>query len=124
MNFQIVTKVRALGKKYEMRKGKHTRNNLVRLLLLNTKLVLRVAHYGRSGSEVALASERERRRYILNFNRLSTQQGHVATYLLKIQRRHSDVGRKLSFRQLDIGLVAIQKIELVPRHLLLLTIFK
>jgi hypothetical protein len=85
MNFQIVTKVRALGKKYEMRKGKHTRNNLVRLLLLNTKLVLRVAHYGRSGSEMSLAPKRQRRRYVLDFYGLGTQESHITAYFLKIK---------------------------------------
>jgi hypothetical protein len=29
MDFKIVAQVRALGKKYEMRKGKHTGNNLI-----------------------------------------------------------------------------------------------
>jgi len=122
MDFQIVAQVRALGEQNKVRKRERSSHNLIRLLLLNTELVLRIPITVVREAKCPLHENVREGPTFLNFHRLGSKQRHVPAYLLEVQRGHRDVRRKLCLGQLNVRFVTVQQIELVPSHLLLLPV--
>ena len=107
-----------------MRKRIGPRHNLVRLLLGDAHLRRTVSKGHRLRRKRALTGERERTPDILDVHRLRREQGHVTADLLEVQRRHGNPRRELGIKHLDVGLIAVQEVELVANAALLLAVLQ
>ncbi len=124
VDLQIVAEIGALGEKNKVRQRLASGHNLIRAILLNTELVLRIAHDRHARRKLTLARKGHRILDIVDLDRLCGQECHIATDLLEVERRHRDPRGELCIRHIDAVLIAIQKLELLGGHALLLAVLK
>ena len=124
MDLQIVAEVCTLGEKNKVRQRLASGDNLITAILLNAELVLRITHHCDTRRKLTLAGKRHRVLDIIDLHGLRSQKGHVTTDLLEVERRHRNPRGELRIRHMDAILVAIEKLEFVGGHALLLTVLK
>lgn len=124
MNLQIVAEVRALRKQHKMRQRIASGDNLITAILLNAKLVLRITHHRDARCKLTLARKGHRVLDIIDLHGLGSQEGHITTDLLEVERGHRNASGELRIGHMDAILITIQKLELVGSHALLLAVLK
>ena len=124
VNLQVVRQVRALGEQHQVRKGERARYNLIRLGLGNRHVRRRVTHRDRLRCKGTLAGEGQCSAYVLDIHRLGRQQSHVTADLLEVHARHGDARGELRLGHIDVGLVAVEKVQLVADTALLLAVLQ
>jgi len=113
MNLQIIGEIRALGKEDEVGQREGSADNLRRLILCNRHLRRGIAHCDRLRGKRTLTRERQGIPHVLDVHCLGAQQGHIATDLLEVQRRHRNASRKYRLGHRNIRLIAVQEIQAV-----------
>jgi hypothetical protein len=124
VNLDVVAEVRALGEEHEVREALGAAHNLVPAVLRNREVVLAVAHHRHTRRKLALARKGERVLDVLNLDRLGREERHVAANLLEVERRHRDTRRELALGHDDVVVVAVEEVEAVGRHALLLAVLE
>lgn len=124
MNLQIVAEIRALRKQHKVRQRLASGDNLITAILLNAELVLRITHDRHTRRKLPLARKCHRVLDIIDLHGLGSQESHITTDLLEIKRGHRNPRGELRIRHMDAILVAIEKLEFVGGHALLLTVLK